>query len=635
MKNDPQILAEFLRFKVIEGFKQNNFPLTREYLDRIESELEVVRQTKYEAYFLIVADLTDFMHKAGIRFVVRGSGCGSVIVWGLGISHPWLDPIRYKLPFERFLNPSRVTMPDLDIDIQDARRNEVIDYVVKKYGSERVARIINFGTMGARAAINDVARAMNLPDYQAVAAKITSQVSLSESLADKFLHDLARAHPRLLEFARRVEGKPRHTGKHAAGVVISPEDISNFMPLHYTGSPADRDKDEWEPTTSWDMYDVEAYGFLKMDFLGLKTLTVIDNCVKVINAIRSTRQQPLLDIDKIDRWDAKTWQLIADGKLSGVFQVERSYVRNFAKQMNMMRKDEWQLAIILSIIRPGMMDAGMTEVYLRRANELEAPTPPHPALEKTLCKNFGTFVFQEDLMWVCRDLAGFTLAEADTMRQAVAKKKADQLAKIKPKFAEGAKRLHGLTDEQIDAIWKQMATFAKYGFNQSHAAAYGLVITYMTAWLKANEPLVYMMCLINSESGVGDKEKGYNAKVAEYVEEARARGIEILSPCVKTSSAYCKLDLPRNAIRFGLSLVKKAGTSAVQWILEHCRQTDSFKDFILAGYQIREVAYEAYTDKKGREFPAGTEWKVYTQVGKQDIESLIQAGAFDVFDSDR
>ena len=616
--------------------------MSQAYLDRIDFEGKVICETGYSAYFLIVCDLCDFMRHSGIRYLVRGSGCGSCYVWGLGISHKWLDPIQYKLPFERFLNPDRVSMPDLDIDIQDNRRQEVVAYTVAKYGKERVAQIISFGTLGAKVAINDVARALDIPDYQMVAARVTAAIpsgktTLNESIAaSELLREMENNYPEVFRLARRVEGKTRHTSVHAAGVVIAPSDMTDFMPVHFDGNPASRDPGDWSPTTSWDMYDCESRGLLKMDYLGLKTLTVIENTVCWVNYIRqyALNQAPDFDIDSVDRFDDKAWKLLADGKLSGVFQVERSFVRAFAKRMSLMRKDPWQLAVLISIIRPGMMDAGTTEVYLRRAMGQEPPTPIHPLLEKTLRENFGLLIFQEDCMWVSRDLAGFTMAQADNLRRAVSKKKPKDMAKIHPKFIAGCIEHSKITEVEAEKVWQDMATFARYGFNNAHASAYGLVGTYQTAYLKANWPIPYMTALINSEAGVGNKEQGYNAKVAEYVEESRTMGIPVLPPCIKKSGTMCSVDWKNQSIRFGLEMVKRAGSGAVEWIMKHARHANSFKDFILACYSIEQVKV---TKKAKGDEPASESlaWKSYTQAGKADIEHLIFAGAFDVFDEDR
>ncbi|MCL2640809.1 MAG: hypothetical protein FWD53_08195, partial [Phycisphaerales bacterium] len=344
MKREWSETDEFLKFKVLDGFRCRGLPMSREYLDRIDHEAKIICQMGYAPYFLIVSDLCRFMTERRIRYVVRGSGCGSCYVWGLGISHKWLDPIAYKLPFERFLNPSRVSMPDLDIDIQDDRRHEVVRHTIEKYGEARVARIISFGTLGAKAAIKDVARVLSRPEHQATSEKIAELIPAGKVALDDCLKDseLLREHEKndreLFRLTRAVEGYARHASIHAAGVVIAPDDMTKYMPLYFTGNPSDRKPSDWEPTTAWDMYACEDRGLLKMDYLGLKTLKVIDQSAGMINFIRQhVEGLPAdFDIDSVDRRDEKTWRLLADGRLAGVFQVERMFVRNFAKRMNLM-----------------------------------------------------------------------------------------------------------------------------------------------------------------------------------------------------------------------------------------------------------------------------------------------------------
>ncbi len=634
---------EFLKFKVLRRFKERGLPMGQVYLDRIDYESKVICQTGYASYFLIVSDLTDYMRRANIRFLVRGSGCGSAYVWGLHISHRWLDPIEYGIPFERFLNPERVSMPDLDVDISDEQRHKVVAYTVEKYGAENVARIISFGTLGAKAAIKDVARGLNLPDYQVVADKITGAIpagktTLKEAIEKSdLLREMEIQQPELFKMAKLVEGYTRHTSVHAAGVVISPTPMTNYVPLYYDGSIESRKTPEdWEPAIQWDMYDAEDRGLLKMDYLGLKTLRVIDDSVHCINYIKEhvLHEKPDFDIDTVDRYDDKAWKLLAEGRLSGVFQVERQYVRNFAKRMDLKRKNPWDLAVLVAIIRPGMMDVGATETYLKRASGQEVATPMHPLLAKTLEKTFGCMVFQEDVMFSAQALSGFTMARADILRKGIGKKLPEFVAKMYPEFEAGALK-NGVSPEDIARIWESCSSHSRYSFNNAHAGIYGMVGTYQTAWLKANYPLVYMMCLINSESGVGSKEQGYNSKVAEYVEEARVMGIKVLPPCIKRSGPMCSINTNDNTIRFGLEMVKRAGKSGVAWIMQHCRQTNSFKDFVLACYSIENTPYPERTDSKQKVHPAGSEWKAYVQAGKSDISALISAGAFDIFDEDR
>ncbi len=322
-------------------------------------------------------------------------------------------------------------------------------------------------------------------------------------------------------------------------------------------------------------------------------------------------------------------RLSSDGKLSGIFQVERTFVRNFAKRMNLMRKDPWSLAILVAIIRPGMMDAGTTEMYLKRASGEEPATPLHPLLADTLKDTYGILCFQEDIMWAARDFAGFTMAKSDVLRKGIGKKIKAFIDKMHPDFEKGA-LAKGATKEEIAHVWSLFEAHSRYSFNNAHASAYGMILTYQTAWLKANWPLVYMTSLINSEAGVGNKEQGYNAKVAEYVEEARSMGIKTEPPCVKKSGAMCRIDWKNQTIRFGLFMVKKASSSGVDWIMKHARGANSFKDFALRCFSIEEVA-----EKKAGVETGMKVWKCYSQVGKGDIEALIQAGAFDVFDTDR
>lgn len=631
--DDKAKLDAFLRFKTITGLKKRGLPMTPEYIERLEFELKVISDMSYQTYFLIVADLCRFMREKRIMFNVRGSGCGSVVVWGLGISNRHLDPLVFKLPFERFLNPSRVSLPDLDIDIDDLRKDEVFQYTVQKYGVDKVARIITFGTLGAKAAVRAVCRAVQdqISNYQEVGDRIASaipagKVSIKEAMdGNEFLQSQRAAYPDVFDYAEKVEGRVSHPSVHAAGVIIAPDKMTKFMPLYY--EPPSERTDE-AATTQWDMYDCDKAGMLKMDYLGLKTLRVIDQTVRAINHIKKhLGHSDVFDIDYVDYKDQKTWDLLARGELSGIFQVERGFVRDFAKRMNLQKGDFWQLPVLISIIRPGMMDAGMTEVYLNRASGLEDPVPPHPLLEELLRPTYGCMVFQEDLMWVCRIMANFTMAEADEMRRCVAKKMPEKLLKIWPAFLKGCLS-NGVTEDEAKHVWELMETFGRYGFNNAHAAAYGMV-SYWTAYLKANAPLPYMTFLINSEAGVTNKDDGYNWKVAEYVEEARRLGIPVLPPCVKRSSRWCKMVWQENHIRFGLEIIKKVSQSSVDWIIDAANRSDSFKDFVLNRFEIKEVETTSTTGETKKE------WRSYSRIGKSDFESLILAGALDVYGLDR
>ena len=693
-------LIDFLKFKTYAGFTERGYPLTKEYTDRIEYELGVIDQCGFAEYFLIVADLCRFMREKKIRHMPRGSGAGSAVVWGLGITHRWIDPVALGIPFERFLNPQRVSNPDIDIDIRDDRRWEVVQYTIDKYGADKVARIITFSFLSAKSAIKDVVRAMNLPDYQALGESMANLIPAGKGedgknhriddvlKTNEALRDYERLYPDVFKMVRKCEGKARHPSIHAAGTIIAPDEMTNYTPLFFAKSAENREQADWFPTTQWDMYDCEDRGLLKMDYLGLKTLRVIDETVEAINVIRAALGQPAdFDIDYVKQDDLPTWKMLADGQLAGVFQVERNFVRTFAKMMGLDKKmTPWDLAVLVAIIRPGMMDSGNTTVYLKRAQGLEDPTPPHPLLTDTFKKTFGIMCFQEDVMSTCVDFSGFTKAEADVVRKGVGKKNPAFIAKQQPMFFEGGmqprvkvsiggkeyvtkprnpelvaalqehgKRLvvngdvvtveqiegspqarspvtvdvlmKGATREECEHVWTLIEAHSRYSFNNAHAAVYGMVGTYQTAYLKANWSLPYMMNLVNSEAGVTDKIAGYNWKVAEYIDESRSLGLKVHPPCVQRSKAKCSMSWHDQGLRFGLTLVKRVSNGAVDWICSAesgCQQSTTLKEFIIRCF----ACAEQQTD-------AGREWRVYSKVGKGDLEALCSAGAFDCFDKDR
>jgi DNA polymerase III alpha subunit len=959
-------LISFLKFKCYAGFEERGYPLTKEYTDRIEYELGVIDQCGFAEYFLIVADLCRFMREKGIRHMPRGSGAGSAVVWGLGITHRWIDPVALGIPFERFLNPQRVSNPDIDIDIRDDRRHEVVSYTIEKYGAEKVARIITFSFLSAKSAIKDIVRAKNLPDYQALGESMANLIPAGKGddgrnhriddvlKTNEALRDYERLYPDVFAMVRKCEGKARHPSIHAAGTIIAPDDRTNYFPLFYAKAPENREQSDWFPTTQWDMYDCEDRGLLKMDYLGLKTLRVIDETVEAVNIIKGALgHTDTFSIDHVDRHDPKTWDMIGDGQLAGVFQVEKHFVRQFAKRMHLAKKrDPWDLAVLVAIIRPGMMDAGTTQVYLNRAHLQEDPTPPHPLLAETFKKTFGIMVFQEDVMATCVDFAGFTRSEADVVRKGVGKKNPAFIAKQQPAFFEGGMEplwearwtdkvtgeprvmkskprnpefrniigtqdfiegtvqtsdgpvelkmlMPGATREECEHVWSLIEAHSRYcvpadshidragkknwqptvkemylcrhdkewaranghigmhwklrsegfgkgmsmcddgrvrqneiyniepsgmqhcfllttasgkkvettelhsfpvvdrgsvqmkdlrvgdrlishtgyegyqkgtnpyritqgtarggqyigngfqsgdanpgyidgqwaefqrirnemilesslcrecdqpserleldhidrdrtnndrgnlrllcpschkkkeyangrrrrgqkgfptiedpivsivptgsketfnismsapyhnfcidqvvtfnSFNNAHAAVYGMVGTYQTAYLKANWTLPYMMNLINSEGGVTDKIAGYNWKVAEYVDESRMMKLKVYPPCVQRSKAKCSMIWHENAIRFGLTLIKRVSTGAVDWIMSAesgCQQSTTLKEFIIRCFTSTDTGADSGT----------TDWRPYSKVGKGDLEALCAAGAFDCFSHDR
>lgn len=672
LMDEKQTYDELLAFKVEKGLREKGLWDKPEYRERMQYELGIISQMKFSPYFLIVCDLCSFMRRQGIRFLVRGSGCGSLCVYALRISHDWLDPLELKLPFERFLNPHRVSNPDLDIDIQDDRRAEVRLYTREKYGADHVCRIGNFGTLKPKAATQDVCRALQLEDYQLVSAGISSlipngpNVKLDDELKNnEALREKEREYPEVFEWARKLEGQVRQAGVHAAGTIIAPESLTHYVPLWINRTKDSSDDDEdgnGIPVSQWDMYDVEEAGLLKMDYLGLKTLRVVDQASKLINQHLAAQGKPAdFDIDKIDRYDRPTWELLSRGELAGVFQVEKQFVRNFAKRMNLNRQklDPWQLAVLISIIRPGMMDTGATESYLRRASGEEEATPIIPKLAElgTLNQTYQLLTFQEDCMWVAVHLAGFSLAEADNLRRAISKKKKKDMDKIQPKFIEGCVSHGKVTTGDAQTVWDNMATFARYGFNNAHAAAYGCVLLYQTAYLKAHHPLEFMTCLVNSEAGSSSKEQGYNFKVAEYIEEARGMGIKVVKPSVRTSGVGCTADYGSKSIKFGLGLIKYVSTSTVEWIDQYCRTAVSIKDFLLRCFEVVDTGEPRTTTRKklsesdlrqimdeqrfvaqeegGITYRTGyTKHRVVGHLSSKDLEGLIWSGALDVFGND-
>lgn len=635
-----------LRFKAEQGMGRLGLAGRPEYRQRLEYELGIIEQCGFVGYFLIVADVCRFCDDHDIRKCVRGSGVGSLVNYVLGVTHPWLDPLKLDIPFERFLNPDRISNPDVDIDLDDERRNEVIEYVCQKYGRDHVARIGTFGTLGARASMLDAARALQIPNYQELVSKINLLIPegkgedghnwrIEDAIAQEpELAQYQQEHPELFDLAIRLQGRPRHTSVHACGTVVTPGPVCDYVPLH-------KSTDDGFAVTQWEMTDIEARGLLKLDFLGLKTLRVISQTQKLINLRRQAEGlEPDFDIDRIDQHDEATWKLLGEGRLAGVFQVEKAFVRRFARRMNLQNlKDPSQLAVLISIIRPGMMDSGMTEVYLRRAMGEEQVEYPHPRLENCLRETYGTIVFQEQAMRVCVDLSGFTNAQSDTARAVIGKKKVWELPKIESKFLEGA------AARQVDAessrrTWDLLKAHGRYSFNKGHSSAYGNVLTLQTAYLKANHPLEFMTALINSEAGVGSKIEGYNSKVSEYVAEAREMGLAILPPDLRRGGMYCQAVPRRNAIRFGLSLVKSLSDQGARFLIEQGKGAETLQDLLLKCYRIDPVEVDVILKEgKGRDkterFVDSLEYRAYSQVKANELIVLVEAGAFDGFGLDR
>ncbi len=557
------------------------------YETRLAYELQMINAMGYAGYFLIVWDIMRYARSEEIPVGPgRGSAAGSLVAYALGITN--IDPIPHGLIFERFLNPERVTLPDIDMDFCMNRREEVIRYVTQKFGNDRVCQIITFGTMAARAAIRDVGRALEVPyaDVDQLAKLIpdTLNITLDEAIAkEPKLSEAISANPTIAEvltLAKRLEGLVRHASTHAAGVVISPSPLTDYTPL-YRGSKG-------ETVTQYAMDDIEKVGLIKFDFLGLRTLTVIDDAVR---RIRQTH--PTFDISNIRLDDLETYALMGTGKTTGIFQLESRGMRDLLMKM---RPETFEdIIAILALYRPGPIGSGMLDDFIKRRRGGIKIHYDVPAIEPILKDTYGVMVYQEQVMEIAHVLAGFSLGEADLLRRAMGKKKPEEMAKQKTRFVEGAIG-RGISTEKAHKIFDLMEYFSGYGFNKSHSAAYAL-ITYQTAYLKCHYPRPFMAALLTTE--VGNTDKGIND-----IGECRRMGIVILPPDINESGK--DFTVVPEGIRFGLAAVKNVGGGAVDAILASREQEGRFSS--LFDFCRKTDPYK---------------------INKRVIESLIKCGAFD------
>jgi DNA polymerase-3 subunit alpha len=519
---------------------------------RLQYELDVIRNMGFEGYFLIVADFINYAKRNDIPVGPgRGSAVGSLVAYALGITE--LDPLQYDLLFERFLNPSRKEMPDIDVDFCRDRREEVIRYVIDKYGDDHVSQIITFGTLSAKAVIKDVARVLGI-DFQLINALSkhlpdTPGISLKDAVAatpevQKYFAQ-GEKERELYTIAQTLEGMPRNAGKHAAGVVIAPQPLDEIVPLA-------KDSKTDSIVTQYEMTALPKIGLVKMDFLGLKNLTVIQSCVAEIRRRRNVE----LDITRLPLDDAKTYQLLAQGKTRGVFQVESPGITKLLMQAKPRAFED--IIAIIALYRPGPLESGMTENYVKRKNGEMKVEYPHPSLEPILKDTYGTFVYQEQIMLASQIIGGFTLAEADTLRKAMGKKNAEEMARMKAKFVSGAVEKK-FQEKWASELFDNMAEFAKYGFNKSHSAAYGL-ITYQTAYLKTNYTIEFFKASMDADIGDTDKLIG-------YINHAKELGIEVLPPDVNESEVYFTI-LDDHRLRFGLLGIKGLGEAPARAMVE-------------------------------------------------------------------
>ena len=545
---DGETVETWLRKECEAGLVRRYGAITPELQKRLDYELGVIISMGYAGYFLIVADFVRFAREQKIATTCRGSAPGSIVTYTLGITP--VDPIDYGLPFERFLNPDRVTMPDIDVDFEDERRDEVINYVSRKYGQDHVAQIITFGTMLARAAIRDVGRVMGMGygEVDRIAKAVPNQlgIKLDEALVLspqlKEMHDTDTQVERLIGFARQLEGVARNASTHAAGVVISREPLTELMPLQRaTNSDA--------LMTQFEMHGIEALGLLKFDFLGLSNLTILRKAVDLIRDNRSIE----VDLETIPLDDKTTFDLLASGETTGVFQLESAGMRRYVRELQ--PTSVFDLAAMVALYRPGPMDN--IPAYIRRKHGQEAVTYLHPLLEPYLEKTYGIFVYQEDIMSAAVALGGFTGPEADTLGYAIRKKKSSVLRAQKEKFVTQAAE-RGVEPKVIDAVFKAFEPFERYGFNKAHATCYGL-IAYQTAYLKANYTVEYMTSVLTAFRDNAEK-------VAAAVVECRRLGIEVRPPDVHRSGLGFTVE--GDSIRFGLLAVKNVGEGAIESIIE-------------------------------------------------------------------
>ena len=577
----------YLRRLCEEGLSRLYDRPTAAHTARLDEELRVIAQMGYAAYFLIVWDFVTFARRRAILTTVRGSAAGSLVLYTLGVTD--VDPLHYRLPFERFLNLERYTLPDIDVDFMDSRRDEVIRYVIDKYGADHVAQIITFGTMGARQAVRDIGRVMGLPygDVDRIAKLIPFNASIDEALrADPELRrsseETSTIH-RLLDLARKLEGVARHASTHAAGVIISRDPLIDLVPLQ-RATKGDL------VMTQFDMDAVERIGLLKMDFLGLSYLTILDRALKIVEKVRGIT----IDLKTIPLDNTAAFELLSRGETVGIFQLEGAGMTRYVKELKPTRIED--IMAMVALFRPGPM--ANIPSFIRRKHGQEPATSLHPLMEPVLRETYGVMVYQEDVMAVAQAVAGYTLAEADTLRYAVGKKIADKLAAHREKFLAGCRK-NGVGKRIAEQIWEQFEPFARYGFNRAHAACYGL-IAYQTAYLKANFPAEYMAALLTTEAQGQD----WMAKVAGAVAECQRMGIRVLPPDINES--VDTFTVVGDGIRFGLAAIKHVGGGAVEAIL---RARDEGGPVASLGDLIARVDSRV--------------------VNKRVLESLIKAGAFD------
>jgi DNA polymerase-3 subunit alpha len=580
-----KITNDVLKGKEIKEIKEEKL---KEIIERMEYELSVINKTGFVGYFLIVQDFVNWAKDN--RIVVgpgRGSAAGSIVAYLTNVTNA--DPLKYGLYFERFLNPDRISPPDIDLDFTDKRRDEVINYVAEKYGRNKVAQIITFGTMAARASIRDVGRALGYPySYcDKIAKMIPMGFTLNDTLEkiDEFknLYDSDKQAERLIDLALKIEGCARHASTHACGVVISKTPLDYSVPVQHPT------QDEKGIVTQYEMHSVESMGLLKMDFLGLKNLTIIEETLKRIYAVQGIN----VDMDKIPLNDKKTFKLLQDADCIGVFQLESDGMRRYLKQLKPTEMED--IIAMVALYRPGPMQH--IPEYIKGKHDANHVKYMHPLLKPILENTYGIPVYQEQIMRIAQELAGFTLAEADILRKAIGKKIEKLLMEQKDKFVSGMKK-NNISEKIAIELWHWIEPFAKYSFNKSHAACYA-IIAYQTAYLKANYPVEYMAALLTAEAS--DLER-----ISLLIEECKKMKIEVLAPDINESFSNFSVVPKKNQVRFGLTAIKNVGYNIVELIIEERKKNGHFKSV--------------------EDFISRVDPKV---LNKKSLESLTRAGVFD------
>lgn len=582
-------LESYLRKLCYEGLEKRYQTITTQIKERLEYELDIIIKMKYTEYFLIVWDLICYAKSKHIPVGPgRGSAAGSVVSYALGITD--IDPLKYHLLFERFLNPERVSMPDIDIDFCYERRDEIIEYVTNKYGKDRVAQIITFGTMLAKAAIRDVGRVLNIPynEVDRIAKLIPYELNITINNALERVPELKRLYESedgktkyLIDNAIKLEGLTRHASTHAAGIVISREPLTNIVPLY-------KDTKGEGITTQYAMSSIEAIGLLKMDFLGLKTLTLIDDVIENIQRTKNIK----LKIEDIPLNDKPTYKLLSEGATIGTFQLESTGMRDLCRRL---KPDTFEdLIALVALYRPGPLNSGMVDEFIKSKHGGKVKYI-HPSLKSILEETYGVIVYQEQVMQIASQLAGFTLGQADELRRAMAKKIPEKMEKMRRLFIDGSHK-NGVSKEVSNNIFELMAKFAEYGFNKSHSAAYAL-ISYRTVYLKAHYPIEFMAGLLTNELGNIDN-------ISFYIVECRKMGIQVRPPDINES--FSDFTVVGDTIRFGLNGIKNVGSTAISSIIETRKAKGKFTSL----YDFCERVNLRLSNRKV-------------------IESLIKCGAFD------